>query len=68
MSQFEKISELSPKDSKKVKNYWTDLWGPDYSGAAVKNYEPDGKKKEVKAEAEDQKEVKAEKEIKKIEL
>jgi len=61
MSTFKKLSELSPEDRRKVKNYWSDLWGSEFSSAAVEDYDTDAKTKPVKAKS-DSKSVTAKKE------
>lgn len=54
---FKKISELSSKDSSKLKTYWTELWGAEYASAIVENYTTDAKTKDVEAKGNKQTKV-----------
>jgi hypothetical protein len=50
-SNFVKTSELAGDDRSKVKGYFSELYGPEYAAAMVKDYEPEGEKKEVAAKS-----------------
>lgn len=49
MSDFVKVSALSSEDKSKLKEYWTELWGSDFSNALTVDYKPEGRSQEVKA-------------------
>jgi hypothetical protein len=42
---FVKLSALSSKDRTKIKNYWTPLWGSEFSQALTTDYMTSGNKK-----------------------
>lgn len=38
MSNFKKIAELQPETRTNLKQYFTELYGPDYANAMVQDY------------------------------
>jgi hypothetical protein len=57
MSNFVKISALTNEDRSKIKTYWTELFGPEFSAAMVEDYDVDGETKKVEASVSSKKKV-----------
>lgn len=49
MNDFRKVSELQGDDRTKLKEYWKDLYGPEYANSMVTDFKPDGEQKKVEA-------------------
>lgn len=57
MSDFIKVSSLTPKDRKKIKDYWSNLNGEQFASDQTKDYKPQGSKIQVKAEKQEEKKI-----------
>lgn len=64
--KFQKISALTPKDRSKLKNYWSDLWGSEFSTALTTDFENEGNQVDVKANEKNS--LKKESSVKKVTL
>ena len=51
MSRFQKLSELTKEDAKKLDDYWEELYGPEYAKSMVTDFAIDGDTKSTEAKS-----------------